>query len=98
MFAVTALGDGAYVINGANNPALDVCKGDTVTFNVAAAGHPFYIKTIQEAGTANAYTDGVTGNGTETGAITWIVSSAAPPPLFYNCEFHGAMTGTINVH
>ena len=98
IFAVTAVGTGAYVINGSDNPTLDVCKGDTVTFNIAATGHPFWLKTIQGASQANAYTDGVTGNGTTTGALTWVVSAAAPTPLYYNCEFHGAMTGIINVH
>jgi hypothetical protein len=97
-FSVTALGSGAYQIDGQNNPTLDVCKGDTVTFTVNSPGHPFWIKTVQSTGTGNAYNDGVTNNGMASATITWVVAATAPTPLFYDCEIHGAMTGTINVH
>jgi hypothetical protein len=97
-FTVTAPGSGAYSIDGVDNPTLDVCKGTTVTFTLNAAGHPFWLKTIQGAGTTNPYTDGVTGNGNSTTDLVWVVSSAAPSLLYYDCEFHGAMTGIINVH
>ena len=80
------------------NPTLNVCKGTTVTFVINAVGHPFWLKTIQGTGTANAYTDGVTGNATSSGTLTWVVAATAPSPLFYDCEHHSAMTGTINVN
>ena len=46
---------------------------------------------------ANAYNDGITGNGTESGILTFAVPASAPPQLFYNCEFHSSMTGTLNI-
>jgi hypothetical protein len=96
-FAVTNAGTSDYVIDGANDPALTVVRGCSYTFDLAAGGHPFFIKTVQGTGTANAYDDGVTGNGTEVGQITWDVPDDAPDSLFYNCEFHAGMTNTITV-
>lgn len=94
---VTNQGMTAYLIDGAANPTLTLCRGTTYTFAVNAAGHPFYIKTAQSIGIANAYSTGVTGNGAETGNVTFVVDSTAPNTLFYDCFFHAAMTGTINI-
>ena len=65
-------------------------------FAVNATGHPFYINSVQGTGTGNAYSSGVTGNGTEVGNVTFAVPADAPDTLFYNCSFHPAMTGTIH--
>lgn len=96
-FAVTNNGFSDYVINGVNDPPLTVVRGCSYTFNVNAAGHPFFINSVQGTGVGNAYNDGVVGNGTQNGAITWDVPMAAPDALFYNCQFHAPMTGTIAV-
>jgi len=96
-FAVSNVGFSAYSIDGTNNRTLTLCRGGTYTFTLAASGHPFYIKTVQGVGTANAYNDGVTGNGSETGSITFAVPGNAPASLFYNCQYHGSMTGNINI-
>ena len=69
----------------------------TYTFNVSTSGHPFYINTAQGTGTANSYNSGVANNGAVSGSITFTVPSDAPNTLYYNCEFHGSMTGMINV-
>jgi hypothetical protein len=94
---VTASGMTAYVIDGASNPSLTLCRGSTYTFAINTPGHPFYIKTVQGTGTANAYDSGVTGNGTTSGALTFAVPADAPPTLYYNCSIHAAMTGTIHI-
>ena len=39
----------------------------------------------------------MTYNGTDGGAITFIVPYNAPSTLYYNCQFHAMMAGTINV-
>jgi hypothetical protein len=97
VFAVTNAGFADYVINGFNDPPLTVVRGCSYTFNVNAPGHPFLIKTVQGTGVVNSYNDGVVGNGTANGVITWDVSMAAPNNLFYNCQLHAPMTGTITV-
>jgi hypothetical protein len=87
----------AYVIDGATNPTLTLCRGSTYTFAVAATGHPFYIKTVAGAGITNAYNTGVTGNGMDAGNVVFVVDPSAPNTLFYDCSIHAAMTGTINI-
>ena len=94
---VTNSGRTAYVIDGASNPSLTFCRGSTYVFAVNATGHPFYIKTVQSAGTGNAYSSGVDGNGTEVGNVTFAVPADAPDTLFYDCSLHVAMTGTIQI-
>jgi hypothetical protein len=96
-FNVTANGSSNYIINGSSNPTLSVTEGQTYTFNINAVGHPFWIKTNISTGTGNQYNDGITNNGTDNGTITWIVSYDAPSTLYYNCQFHSSMAGTINV-
>lgn len=96
-FSVVNSGASAYVINGVSNPDLFLVKGFTYTFNINASGHPFWIKTIQGAGTDNAFNDGVTGNGTSLGTVQFSVPTNAPSQLFYNCQFHSPMTGTLNI-
>jgi hypothetical protein len=87
----------SYIINASTNPTLNLNRGETYTFQVNAPGHPFWIKTVQSLGTVNAYNSGVTNNGDDVGTITFTVPMNAPSTLFYNCQFHGTMTGQINV-
>ncbi|ULC59876.1 hypothetical protein MBM09_02585 [Flaviramulus sp. BrNp1-15] len=72
-------------------------RGATYTFSVSTPGHPFLINSVQGTGTGNAFDDGVTNNGASDGTITFQVPESAPDTLFYNCEFHGSMTGTISI-
>lgn len=96
-FNVVNNGLSAYRIDGVDNPTLNLQRGQTYTFNVAAIGHPFYIKTNVSTGTGSAYNTGVTNNGTQNGTITWTVAGNAPSTLFYNCSVHEGMSGQINV-
>lgn len=99
-FAVTNDASSAYVFNGFgtdsdSNPTLYLHRGKTYEFAVNASGHPFYIKTVSGTGTGNAYSDGVTNNGAETGTIKFVVPQDAPSKLYYNCSAHSAMAGEI---
>lgn len=101
-YNVTNSGASAYIFNGAglsnsSNPNFTFKRGSTYTFNVNAPGHPFFIKTVQGTGTGDAYSSGVSNNGAVSGTITFTVPTNAPNTLYYNCEFHGSMTGTITV-
>jgi hypothetical protein len=92
----------AYVFNGegltnANNPDFTLKRGSTYTFNVEVPGHPFLIKSVEGTTTANQYNSGVSNNGAVTGTITFTVPSDAPNTLYYNCEFHGSMTGMLSI-
>jgi hypothetical protein len=95
-YTVTASGSSDYVINGTNDPDLYMIRGFTYYFNVTTSGgHPFWIKTSRVAGTASAYSTGVTNNGAADGLITFTVPIDAPSQLYYICQFHSAMSGNI---
>ena len=94
-YTVTNNGSSNYVIDGSSNPTLNLLRGFTYTFSINASGHPFYIKTAQTTGTGDQYTSGVTGNGTQSGTLTFAVRYNAPSTLYYICQYHSAMKGTI---
>ena len=101
-FDVTNTGTTAYVLNGgdlsnASNPDLTLTRGMTYTFTVDASGHPFFIKTVQGNTNANAYNSGVTNNGAQSGTVSFTVPMDAPETLYYNCQFHSAMTGVLTI-
>ncbi len=96
-YNVTNSGASAYIVNGVSNPSLNLFEGQTYTFNIAATGHPFWIKTVPVTGTGSAYNDGVTNNGIANGTITFTVPYDAPSTLYYICQFHGVMQGVINI-
>ena len=97
VFNVVTRDQPVYSINGQPNPAITLKRGVTYTFELKATGHPFWIKTLNSTGTANAYTDGVTGNGTERGTLTFSVPANAPATLHYNCQLHDMMNGVITI-
>jgi hypothetical protein len=96
-FNVTAPNMSTWSINGQGNPTLTVVRGHTYTFSVNAPGHPFFVKTAPVAGADGTYDTGVTNNGLQTGTLTWSVPANAPNPLYYACQYHEPMVGTINV-
>jgi hypothetical protein len=97
-FTVVNNGASAYTIDGSDNPTLTLERGRTYVFDINASGHPFYIMTGSGAYTVDGqYNTGVTGQGTQTGTLTFAVPSNAPDTLAYVCQFHSAMGGTISV-
>jgi Cu/Zn superoxide dismutase len=101
-YDVTNTGASAYIFNGeglsdSSNPDFTFKRGGTYTFNMDTPGHPFFINTVRGTGAANAYNSGVTNNGAVSGTITFTVPTDAPNTLYYNCQFHGSMTGTIAI-
>ncbi|TDE05293.1 CHRD domain-containing protein [Flavobacterium sandaracinum] len=101
-YTVTNSGSSSYIFNGegltnASNPNFTFKRGGTYTFNLTTPGHPFYINTVQGTGSANAFSSGVTNNGAVSGSVKIVVPANAPNTLYYNCEFHGSMTGTITI-
>lgn len=101
-YDVTNQGASAYIFNGEEldtieNADFTLQRGKTYEFVINAPGHPFLIKSIQGTGTDNTYDEGVTNNGAIQDTITFTVPDTAPDTLFYNCEFHGAMTGVFTI-
>lgn len=96
-FQITNSGTSGYSIDGTNNKALTLVRGQTYFFTVNASGHPFWIKTTQTTGTGDQYNTGVTNNGDDVGGIIFTVDATAPDTLYYICQFHSPMTGAINI-
>ena len=97
-FTVTASGSSSYVIDGSNNPTLNLLRGFTYTFNVNASGHPFWIQTISgQRSPINVYSSGITNGGASVGTILFTVPYNAPSILYYVCQFHSSMAGIIRI-
>ena len=89
--------DGA---TAAGNPPLYVARGSTYPFAITTSAiHPFWIKTVQGAGTLNGYAGGgLSANPTSGSAtVTFDVPDSTPDTLFYDCGNHAEMTGPIHV-
>lgn len=86
-----------YTINGFDQPTLPLFRGQTYTFNLATSvvGQPFWIKTIATTGSGNAFNTGVTGNGSQSGTITFAVPNSAPDVLYYGSQNNSGMFGKI---
>jgi hypothetical protein len=97
-FQVVNSGTSSYTIDGATNPTLTLVRGSTYFFTVNASGHPFWIQSVSGAYSAgNIYSAGITNNGDDVGGITFTVPVDAPSTLYYVCQMHSAMGGTITV-
>ncbi len=84
-------------LENAPNPNLTLKRGTTYEFKVNAPEHPFWIKTQQTVGTSDSYSSGITGNGTGSGTLVFTVPMDAPDLLYYICEFHSPMTGSLTI-
>ena len=96
-FTVTNDGNTSYLIDGVSNATLNLKRGFTYTFNLDVTDHPFFIKTSLTTGTDDQYSNGVTNNGTQTGVLTFVIPEDAPSTLYYTCQIHSSMAGTINI-
>ena len=93
-------GPNYFFIDGVQAPTLNLTRGYTYIFDQSAntnGNHPLAFKDAS----GNAYTSGVTVNGTagQAGAnVTFVVPSNAPASLRYYCTLHGnGMGNTIAV-
>jgi hypothetical protein len=97
-FYVTNDGSGAYIIAGGPNSTITLTRGQTYIFEIDAVGHPFWIQTVAPPYSAqDVYNEGISNIGTDSGFITWTVGESTPSTLYYVCQFHSAMGGTIEI-
>jgi|UniRef100_A0A6C0ALW9 hypothetical protein len=95
---VTEDNKGKYLINGKNNPRLQLYRNKIYKFIVDAPGHPFWIKTISSTNNLNGLSEGITNNGIDYGEITVFISDPFLHKVYYNCEHHSSMAGMINIY
>jgi uncharacterized protein YjdB len=96
---VTNSGSGSYTINGTgSNSTISMIRGNTYNLVINATGHPFWIQTVAGGYSSNnIYSSGVTNNGSQNGTITFVVPNNAPNTLYYACQYHSSMQGTITI-
>jgi hypothetical protein len=76
------------------NPTIRLVRGYVYYFVIDAAGHPFWITTNGSNDPIVPYNP-VEKNGVDRGTIIFPVPFNAPDTLYYNCQYHKPMTGTI---
>ena len=98
-FLVTNSGLSSYAVDGVTgNPTITLVRGYTYYFTVNASGHPFWLQTTSGAyNSVNTYSTGVTNGGDDVGLIQFTVPEGAPSTLYYICQNHSSMNGTILV-
>ncbi|MBC7755855.1 MAG: hypothetical protein H7Z20_04265 [Bdellovibrio sp.] len=94
---ISTNGKYSFYVNDVENPELTLKRGKTYQIEVDTPGHPLWIKSKDSVTTDNAYSDGVTNNGTYKGTVTFAVPADAPATLFYNCQYHLMMHGKVNI-
>jgi len=86
-------------LSSAEDPTIYLARGQTYEFNLNASGHPFHIQTTSGGYNAgNLYTTGVTNAGAAVGVIKFEVPFSAPNTLYYVCQNHSNMAGTIIIY
>lgn len=91
--SVSAAG-GRYLFDGADQPAITLYLGDTLTLALNVSGHPLWIKSTQSTGVADFLPE-VVNNGSESGELVW--TPTAVGTYYYNCQYHAGMRGVIQV-
>ncbi len=98
-FLVTSPAGGSYSIDGVSgNPGITLVRGYTYFFTINAPGHPFWFQTTSGGyNSGNTYSTGVVNGGDDVGLIEFTVPVGAPSTLYYICQYHSSMNGTITV-
>ena len=90
----------AWTLNGVNNQQLNLVRGNTYYFYLSLAGQAFNIQTTSGGYVAgNQWTQGVTGNGSTTGTVTFTVPYSAPNVLYVqDSTFQTTMFTQLNIY
>src|SRR5210317_1725570 len=93
------------------NPTLYFEGGATYALKLDVSGHPFHLQTVSGAySSGNAYTTGLTHIATdgtvttgasallkETGTLYYEIPSGTATTIYYACQYHSGMAGSIVV-
>ena len=81
-----------------SNISITAERGDILTFNINAPGHPFYIqKTSGSYDAAQLINLDISSNGTSAGTVVWDTRQVEPGTYYYVCGNHAIMAGTITI-
>jgi flagellin-specific chaperone FliS len=86
------------VVNGVQGKELVLVRGQTYTFKVdTGVKHDFYLSTSPKGWGAATLTDGVKGNYTYLGVVTFSPNENTPDVVYYACRNHKNMGSKIHV-
>jgi len=89
----------AWTLNGINNQQLNLVRGNTYYFYLSLAGQTFNIQTTNNGYVAlNQWTQGVTGNGSTTGTVTFTVPYSAPNRLYIQDTNQSTLFTQLNIY
>lgn len=91
-----------YQIDSTSQKALTLTAGTTYTFDVSSSTvslHPLKFSTTADGkwATPTAGTEYTTGVTSNTTSITFAVTNSTPQNLYYYCDSHSGMGGTITI-
>ncbi|NOY73713.1 MAG: hypothetical protein GXP14_15340 [Gammaproteobacteria bacterium] len=87
-----------FVVNGEQGKPLVLVRGETYTFDVkTGVAHDFYFTRIAKGWGAGTYAEGIDGQFTFDGEVTFTPGATAPNMLYYGCRNHKNMGGAIYV-
>jgi len=90
--------DIGFVVDGIQGEELVLTRGVTYLFHVRTnVQHDFYFTTSPMGRGAGTVTDGITGQFTYKGDVTFTPSAATPDLMYYECRNHSYMGGTIHI-
>jgi hypothetical protein len=87
-----------FVVNGEPGKPLVLRRGEMYKFEVdTGVQHDFYLTSSPKGWGAGTYTDGVDGQFTYKGTVTFKPGTTAPDVLYYGCRNHKHMGGKIYI-
>ena len=93
-----------FYVDSLQQPEVGLYRGFTYTFDQSASTnspHPLRLSTTEDGthGGGSQYTDGVTYTGTQgsNGLLTFTVPLDTPDTLYYYCQNHANMGGTVQI-
>jgi len=87
-----------FVVNGEQGKPIVLVRGETYIFDVkTGVAHDFYFTRIAKGWGAGTYAEGVEGQFTFDGEVTFTPGVTTPKLLYYGCRNHKNMGGAIYV-
>ncbi len=87
-----------FLVNGVQGRTLILVRGKTYTFKVDSNPmHDFYLTTDTVGWGTGTLTEGVEGNFTYNGVVTFKPTAATPDVVYYQCRNHKYMGGQIHI-
>lgn len=87
-----------FAVNGEQGKPIALTRGEIYTFDIdTGVQHDFYFSTSPVGWGSGVFADGVKGQFTYQGSVTFKPGATTPDALFYQCRNHKNMGGKIHI-